>query len=450
MRRIACGGGNSLNRFAIIALALAAVFVLAACNTAGSLPEGPVTPIVPPPGALATSSAQATRAQAPSEPTSTMPAPTLLTAGAPTGQAGIIGALVNGTSGAQTPGNLPVTLYALSPDGSALMYTRTTTTDAGGHFAFDQIDGSTPIMYGLQVQYLKVTYTSDALTFAHGGLTLTVPITVYEMTGDVSGVRVEQMHTFFDYSGPGSVMIGQLFIVSNSSDRAYLAADGTSLKFPLPKGATNVRFMDGELGGRYRATDDGFADTEAVIPGTGTTQILVSYDLAYDGTKLDLNWKMPYAIKSINVLIPEGNAKLTSAQLTRADVRPTQGGNMVNFVGSDIAAGQSVAIQLAGAISAVPAGESPVGSVTASPVLIVAAALLLVAVAIVAFVWLRQRQRAALMEQEAVDVEASQDELLDAIAALDDDFEAGQIQEADYRRQRAELKAELVELMKEK
>jgi hypothetical protein len=32
---------------------------------------------------------------------------------------------------------------------------------------------------------------------------------------------------------------------------------------------------------------------------------------------------------------------------------------------------------------------------------------------------------------------------------LDDDFESGRIQEADYRRQRAELKAELKELMQE-
>jgi hypothetical protein len=37
---------------------------------------------------------------------------------------------------------------------------------------------------------------------------------------------------------------------------------------------------------------------------------------------------------------------------------------------------------------------------------------------------------------------------LDAIAKLDDEFEAGRIEEVDYRRQRAELKAELKELMK--
>jgi cbb3-type cytochrome c oxidase subunit III len=367
---------------------------------------------------------------------------------APTGTASIVGALVNGTAGASVPGNVPVTLYALTPDGSALMYTRTVGTDAGGRFAFDKLDAATPIMYGLQVSYLKGTYTSDAVSFAHGGLTLTVPITVYETTTDGSQLAVEQMHMFFDNSGPGMLNIGQLFIMSNSGDRAYLGADGTSVRFPLPPNATNVNFMDGELGGRYQAVEGGFADTEAVAPGLGTTQVFVLYDLPYDGKKLDVNLKMPYSVKSINVLVPESQAKLASSQLTQSGVRQTQTGNMVNYIGGNIAAGQSLVLQLTGAVAAL-ASQPSASNVAASPVLIVASALLLVAVAIVAFVWLRQRRQAQWIEEEVEDegVEARQDELLTAIATLDDDYEAGRIQEADYRRRRAELKAELKELM---
>ena len=52
------------------------------------------------------------------------------------------------------------------------------------------------------------------------------------------------------------------------------------------------------------------------------------------------------------------------------------------------------------------------------------------------------------VEEEVEDPEAQREELLNAIAELDDDFEAGRVAEADYRRQRAELKTELVELMK--
>ena len=367
----------------------------------------------------------------------------------PTGQAAIAGSIVNGTLGAQAPGNLPLMLYALSPDGSTLRFTRTAQADASGQFTFDQLDPSASLMYGIQAQYLKATYTSAPLTFAHGGLTLTVPITVYETTADASGLRVDQMHMFFDFLEPGKTTVGQLFIVSNSTDRAFIAADGTSVRLPLSPGASNVQFQDGELGGRYQPVVGGFADTDAVAPGAGTTQILVSYDLAYDGKKLDINLPIAYPVKSVNVLAPEGSVKLTSAQLTSAGSRQTQSGNLVNFVGGNLAAGSSLAIQLSGAVNlAAPGGAPASASTTTSPVLIVAAALLLVAVAIVAFVWLRQQQAAAeVVQEEAEDVEARQDELLNEIATLDDDFEAGRIQEKDYREQRAVLKAELRELM---
>ncbi len=368
---------------------------------------------------------------------------------APKGEATIMGSFVNGTPGGKPPGNLPVTLYALSPDGSSLMFTRTLAADAKGQFVFDKLDASTPIMYGLQAEYLKAIYTSEALSFAHGGLTLTAPITVYETTADAATISIAQMHMFFDFVSPGSTTVGVVYVVSNTGDRAYIGSDGLSARFQLPAGATGLRFMDGELGGRYKSLDNGFADTEAVAPGAGTTQVLVSYDLPYDAKKLDLQVPMAYPVKSINVLVPEGGAKLTSPQLTESGTRPTQGGNMVNFVGSDLAAGASLALQLSGAPSASASGTTAPTSQTASPILIVAAALLLVAVAIVAFVWLRQRRQAEGVEEEVQDVEAEQDELLDAIAQLDDDFEAGRIQDKEYRQQRATLKAELQELMTE-
>jgi hypothetical protein len=368
----------------------------------------------------------------------------------PAGQASIVGTLVNGTSGAQAPGSQPLTLYALPADGSSILFTRTVTSDASGQFTFDKLDASPTTMYAIQTRYQKAYYTSDPLTFAHGGLTLTVPITVYETTSDASGVRIEQMHLFFDFA-PGQTTVGQLYIVTNSGDRAFIAADATSVRFPLPPGASNVRFQDGELGGRYQAVTGGFADTEAVAPGTGSAQILVSYDLPYDGKKLDVNLKMPYPVKNVNVLVPEGGIKLTSAQLNSAGVRQTQGGNMLNYVGGSLEAGQILAVQLSGTADGTLAGTTSASGASVSPVLVVSAALLLVAAGIVAFVWLRQQRVASELAEEEVeveDVEARQDELLDSIAALDDDFGAGRVGEADYRSQRAALKAELTELMK--
>jgi hypothetical protein len=219
------------------------------------------------------------------------------------------------------------------------------------------------------------------------------------------------------------------------------------VRFPLPPNATNVSFEDGAPGGRYQLAAGGFADTEAVPPGVGAAEILVSFDLPYDGKKLDLDLTAAYPIRSINVLVPEDGVKLASAQLAAAGSRDTQNGRMLNFVGGGMAAGQAFALQLSGAPSLGAAGGAPAGTSGVSPLLVASAILLLAAAGIVAFVWLKQQRPAAEPEEEAVDVYARREELLDAMAALDDDFEAGQIPEADYRRQRQELKAELVELM---
>jgi len=363
----------------------------------------------------------------------------------PAGQSSIVGTLANGTTGAIAPAHQPLTLYALTQDGSSILFTRTVTSDVGGQFAFNQLDPSPTTMYAIQTQYLRAYYTSEPLTFAHGGVTLTVPITVYETTTDAATVHVEQMHMFFDFAS-GSTTVGQLFIASNSGDRAYIGTDGTSLHLPLPPGATNVRFQDGELGGRYQSVSGGFADTEAFAPGVGTAQILVSYDLPYDGKKLDMSLPMAYPVKSVNVLVPDPGPKLTSPQLTSAGSRQTQGGNMLNYVGGNLAAGASLALQISGAANTAATGGTPSGSTSTPWVLIASAALLLVAVGIVAFVWLRQQRE--VVEEDVEEPEAQREELLDAIAELDDDFEAGRVAEADYGRHRAELKAELVELMK--
>lgn len=234
-------------RWFVAGLGLVALVLLSSCNLAGELPEGPVTPVLPRPTVAATRAATPTVVLSP-QPTT---AAVLPLASPAAGQGAIVGMVANGTAGARSPGNLPLTLYAVAPDRDTIMFTRTVTSDAGGKFVFDQLDPSATTLYAVHAEYLKADYFSDLATFAHGGLTLTAPITVYETTTDASVLRVEQMHMFFDFA-PGRTTVGQLFIVSNTSDRTYAGADGTSVHFPLPPNATNVNFEDGALGGKYR------------------------------------------------------------------------------------------------------------------------------------------------------------------------------------------------------
>ncbi len=70
------------------------------------------------------------------------------------------------------------------------------------------------------------------------------------------------------------------------------------------------------------------------------------------------------------------------------------------------------------------------------------------AVAVIAYPILRRRHARAEEDEEADDevTDDPREDLLRQIAALDDEFDAGALTEAEYKQQRAALKSQLTEL----
>jgi hypothetical protein len=108
-----------------------------------------------------------------------------------------------------------------------------------------------------------------------------------------------------------------------------------------------------------------------------------------------------------------------------------------------LAAGDTVTFQLSGQPGSAAASPGTT-ALTASRSLGIGIGLGAVALVLVgAGLWWLQRRRATGAEPE------SREGLLQAIADLDDDFEAGNMSEAEYRRVRTRLKAKLIRLMEE-
>ena len=363
----------------------------------------------------------------------------------------VTGVISNGTAGAATPAaGLEITVYTFDPeDNMGNVTTVTTTLAADGSFIATDIPSQVGWEVAVSAAYQDVFYSSEIATVAEGQTVLTVPLTVYETTAETSHVMVEQMHVFFDFT-PGTVSVMELYIISNVGDRAVVNPEGTVL-FALPPGATELQLQGETEGLDYVLTQQGFAELRPLTPGSGIAQLLVSFNLPYTG-KLDFAQTMLHPVLAAGVLVPEGLVTLTSTVLQDEGLQNMQDTAYRIHGITNMQAGQVLSFQLSGdpanGVPAPAAATASAATTALDPKLVgIGVGVLGVVVVGIGF-WFYRRQNAdGETEEEAEEV--SQDELLQAIADLDDDFETGEVDEPAYKRRRAKLKAQLLELMED-
>ncbi|RPJ39960.1 MAG: hypothetical protein EHM21_15220, partial [Chloroflexi bacterium] len=209
----------------------------------------------------------------------------------------VAGQVTNGTQGSNAADNLKVDLRAFN--GMEPAFDQTTFTDSDGAYRFEDVPLDQNYVYYTQVDSDGLVFNSDIL---HGedinGPVAELPIQIYETATDASVLRADRMHVFFDFSQPGVIQVVNLFIISNPSDRVVIAEprDKPVLEFEIPEGATNLQFQDGVLGdGRYVQTENGFGETQAVVPGTGRYQLLYAYEMPYTN-QLEIGFKTPLPV----------------------------------------------------------------------------------------------------------------------------------------------------------
>jgi hypothetical protein len=363
----------------------------------------------------------------------------------------ISGEITNISSGGTVPAGSKVTLLAFK--GMEPAFELSGEPDADGVYRFEDVEYQPDYVYITRVDIDQMSYNSDIL---HGADIVAeqaeLPVQIYDIITDTSMLKADRLHVFFDFSQPGKVQVVELFIITNPTDKVVATTDPNTpvISFDLPAGAQSLQFEDGVLGGRYVETATGFGDTMSIMPGQGQHQILFAYELPYD-RKLDLSLKTPLPLDAAIVMIPQEGVRLSSSQLTDAGVRNVQGMSFQMYQAtSALAAGDGVSVNLSGRATVS-------GSVDQEdqllPVLIAGGIFLLV-LAGAAYWFLRQRSSlqpalAGGPESELEEEALSSDELLDAIVALDDQFQSGQLPEAAYQERRTALKARLVVAMEQ-
>jgi len=411
----------------------------------------------------------------------------LLTTGwtpSPQGQeVAVVGQVTNGTDGGGIPRALTVTLHVFSGGEETAVYTTTAVADGTSpygkaSFRFEDLtleDGNTLVA---RVVYQGVVYLSDFVTSEPGRRELVLAVTVYEGTEDPATVLVSQLHVFLSVVQE-RLQVGEYYLISNTGDRTYVGVENPetgrreTLTFTLPEGVEGLHFERSGLGERYLERQGGFVDTEPILPGAATAELFFTYELPYqEGMQLNRVFHTP--VESVVLVLADEGTTLEGAGLTPAGMLDTQMGPALSYTAGPLLAGDSLSFTLGAGSKEVPG--APVGDDAAD--VAVGAAVLAISVLVAYLLWrpsIFPRER-TLRSPGRLDNSPSQWEglvqsspplgeterrrslgpipaparpLVESIAVLDEDVDAGQITEEVYRRERAILKDRLRALLKE-
>lgn len=365
---------------------------------------------------------------------------------------GVLTGQVRNATTNEPAGQVDLTLRVF--EGTNEIETLTTQADAGGNFTFDQLADDPALRYVLEGDYNGVTFRSQVLgQFTPGQAETTLDLNVYDTTTDPAGISLTQLHYVLAFT-PETINVLQIFVVGNTGDQAYVGGDnGQTFAFSLPAGAENVAFQNDPNQTRFVETDEGYADTEPVIPGEEGASVIASYDVPYEGDTATLAIPLPADVASVNLLMADQGANLKSEQLQFIETRQFQGDTFAIFSGSDLKQGETLTLELSD-LSALEASAgvatNPVATPPVDQTLLMWSVLGLGLIAIIGAGVIYPLVRPRLAPQAVgleSDVEVRRQRLLLTLARLDEVYAAGELAESVYRPARARYKAELARLM---
>jgi len=218
-----------------------------------------------------------------------------------------------------------------------------------------------------------------------------------------------------DFPAEDLIRVLELWVLANPTDRVIVSP----LSVPLPPGAVNLTFEQGELGERFQLTEQGFLDLEPIPPGTGIDQLAFAFDLP---AVARFEQQVQQPVQAVTVLVPAEGARVSG--LEDRGVQDLGGLPMRNYTGGPLNPGELLSFRVSGAVASSPAIAGTLFGTTA-----------LVGAGLLAVRWWTSGK------PPRFSAPPNADELIRAIAQLDDEFERGEIAEAAYRRKRAALKA---------
>ena len=390
-----------------------------------------------------------------------------LAAFAPVELATIRGTVINGTTNeAVTEGEVRLRAFTVQLDE---MYSETIPIGEDGSFVFEVENVPTEWVFLADVSYGDLTFNSNAAQVSNAEPEVQMPLFVFDTTADPSVITVDRLHMILTFS-EGQLLVSELYVFSNVETAVFVGESGDfndgTVQVGLPTGAQNINFQRGfgtSLDSfipatEFIQTDTGWADTVPLRPGSGSLNLLVSYDLPYEDGLL-LAHPLPYPVSSASAIMADAGVTISDESWMSQGAQATTSGSFVSYIYTGLAEEGALSLTLDGEPTQVVdalGNAVPVRNQTTE--LLVGGLALAGMLAVGFFLVQRWRATPALQADTAVLPQMSAPQtpaksgkrpnrdkaaLLQALADLDDAYDAGELAEDEYKQQRQELKNRL-------
>jgi len=368
-------------------------------------------------------------------------------------QSRIEGQVINGTTGQPA---VKQELRLLQPRGG-MQQISTATTDEQGRFVFPNIPNEAGAFYLISTSYQGVDYNTP------GQFDSPIKLTIYEATRSDPGLSVDLLRLAAQPAG-SKVRVQEQFTIQNSSrpPRAFATADGT-FTFRLPPQVTEPSVgVTGLMNMQLPQTPE-----KGKSPGQfflrypmkpGATVVTLQYETDYDPAGFELTSQIPYPIDRSELYVVPANLSVESRVFESTGIDAKNG--IATFQASNVPRGTVLEVRLSGAgapVTEQAEGGQPEGQVSTVPNSMTKLGWPLLACFLLLLLWAlgvrAAKEWPSLAEQNSSQparkrLESKVEGLLNALADLDELFAAGKIAERKYWKERLELKAKLVAILK--
>lgn len=334
--------------------------------------------------------------------------------------------VVNGTTGQPMAGHEVVLLNRSSLEAPEQTLARVVTDDTGRYeFTGLAADGS---HYVIATRYLEIPYMTGHIPLVPGTGRVDTLLQVFEITTDESALVHSAVHLVID-AGPEVLNVTEIIVVENRGILTFAPPPGVGLGlvYNLPAAAFGLQpMMEG-----LQHTERGLLFSAPVPPGV--SRIVYAYNVDRASIDHRFNRQMDYDVERVQVLVSPSSQTVTTTNLTNDGVQQIADDEYL-LLSNRVGVGRGMSVEVA--FPRVLAWQDVMKwGMLGFVVLIVAAGLV---------VGIRVKPELS-DEPPALSDLSPEDErkyaaIVQALAALDDQFAEGGLNPDAYRTRRARLK----------